>query len=470
MDFKRKAYDELLAWKKKTNHKPIIVEGLRQVGKSYIVSKFAKENYENVVLLDFRHDPEIRLSFKGTLEIDQIITSIQTRLPNNKIIPHKTCFIFEEIGDCDDARASLKSFAIDGRYDVIATGSLLGVDNYRKKHKAPIPTGYEEFLEMSSMDFEEFLWAMNTPQAAIDMLKNGLASLEELPIAIDSYFKEMIKRYMVLGGMPDVIKTFLETNLNYIEARNVQNRLIHDYRADFGRFINDKGKEEIDYQLQSQLNQIFDAIPSQLSRESEVSKFKLSEVSKSARYYQYANAFDWLEKAGLILRTFNLKAIERPLESNKEKNSFKIFISDPGLLMSLFPIATLQDFLNDKLDSRKGSLYENLLATIIHKSGFPLMYFGNYEKHLEIDFLIEGKDGIILLEEKSTNGKMAASRQVMEGKTPYKATQCVKINSNGIGKGSFYISIPQYMSPFFLQNERKTLEDGLQAKPIALEM
>ena len=164
----------------------------------------------------------------------------------------------------------------------------------------------------------------------------------------------------------------------------------------------------------------------------------------------------------------NLKAIESPLQGNAEQNAFKAFVSDPGLLMSLFPLATLQDFLLNRLGSRKGALYENLLASMIAKAGFPLFYYGNYEKHLEIDFLLEGKDGIILLEEKSTNGKMAASRSIMEGNSPFKASRCVKINSSGVGIGSFYTSYPQYMAPFFLESEMQKLKEGLFGKNISL--
>ena len=468
MDFKRKAYDQLMDWKKRKGHKPLIVEGLRQVGKSYIVAKFAEENYENSILLDFRHRKELRLCFKGNLDVDQIISLLRPYLPDKNFVPGKSILIFEEIGDCAEARTSLKSFCLDGRYEVIATGSLLGVDNYRRKSKLPVPTGYEEHLQMTSMDFEEFLWAIGTPESAIESLRKATLNVEELPSALANYFSEAIKEYMIVGGMPDAIRAFLESGRNYLQARSVQEELIKDYRADFGRFVDEEGNERVDYDLQAKLNQIFDAIPSQLSRENDVERFKLSEVSKKARYNQYANVFDWLEKAGLVLLTRNLKAIESPLQGNAENNAFKAFVGDPGLLMSLFPLATLQDFLLNRLGSRKGALYENLLASMIAKAGFPLFYYGNYEKHLEIDFLLEAKDGIVLLEEKSTNGKMAASRSVMEGNSPFKASRCIKINSFGVGKGSFYTSYPQYMAPFLLEEEMKRLKEDLFAPSLSL--
>ena len=468
MDFKRKAYNQLKEWKDRKGHKPLIVEGLRQVGKSYIVAKFAEENYENHIILDFRHRKELRLCFKGNLDVDQIVSSLEPYLPEGKFVPGKTALIFEEIGDCAEAKTSLKSFCLDGRYEVIATGSLLGVDNYRRKSKLPVPTGYEEHLEMTSMDFEEFLWAIGTPESALASLKEAALEIKELPPALANYFSEAIKQYMVVGGMPDAVKAFLESSRNYLKSRSVQEELIKDYRADFGRFVDEDGNEKIDYDLQSKLNQIFDAIPSQLSRENDVQRFKLSEMSKKARYAQYANAFDWLTKAGLVLLVRNLKAIESPLQGNAENNAFKAFVGDPGLLMSLFPLATLQDFLLNRLGSRKGALYENLLASMIAKAGFPLFYYGNYEKHLEIDFLLEAKDGIVLLEEKSTNGKMAASRSVMEGNSPFKASRCIKINSFGVGKGSFYTSYPQYMAPFLLEEEMKRLKEDLFAPSLSL--
>ena len=466
MYFKRKAYEQLRKWKEKEGHKPLIVEGLRQVGKSYIVSKFAKENYDNAITLDFRHRPELRLCFKKSLAVDEIIGNLEPFFPNERFIPHKTCLIFEEIGDCAEARSSLKSFFLDGRYDVLSTGSLLGVENYRRKKKLPVPTGYEEFLKMRSMDFEEFLWAMGCKDETIAILKKATNERSELPAALDHYFREMIKRYTVVGGIPSSVEAFLASSMNYLESRKVLEGLLHDYRADFGRFINENGEEEIDYMLQAQLNQVFSSLPSQLGRAEGNYKFKLSELSKKARYYQYEQAFSWLEEAGLLLFVKNLKAIEKPLQGNEEKHSFKAFISDPGLLMSVFPVSTTSDFLIEKLGSRKGAIYENLLAKFIADTDFPLYYFGNQEKHLEIDFLLEGKDGIILLEEKSTNGKMAASRMVMEGKTPYVAEKCIKVNSSSVSEGSFFTGILQYMAPFFLEEEKKNIEACLFASPL----
>lgn len=465
IEFKRKIEKKLYEWNNDPNKVPLIVDGLRQIGKSYIVDKFAHEEYENVIVYDFRHNKSLRKIFDGNLDVDTIIRNSMPYFPNKEFIPYKTILIFEEIGDCPLARTSFKSFALDKRYAVIATGSLLGVLNYRRKQKIDIPTGYETIIQMTSLDFEEFLWANGLDEKNIDILKQYTSQKKEIPQALADYYKEMIKRYVVVGGMPESIKLFLRTN-NYIKSREYLEGLIKDYRADFGRFINDKNEEEIDYKLQTTLNKILDSIPSQLARETDTHKFKYSEIKKGGRASEFGEPFEWLEKVGLVLRCFNLNAIEKPLEANVDKNYFKAFITDIGLLMAMYPLSTSQEFLLNGLDSRKGTIFENLLAITINKAGLPLYYFSNGKEHLEIDFILEDNEGIILLEEKSVNGKMAASKNVMEGKTKYKAKICYKIIQENFGQGNFYTSIPQYAISFLLDKIKFDLEKGINFEPL----
>lgn len=464
-DFKRKIFDVLVDWNNDPNKVPLIVDGLRQVGKSYIVNKFAYDKYENVIIYDFRHNKVLRKIFDGNLDVDSIIRNSTPYFPDKQFVPYKTILIFEEIGDCPLARTSFKSFAQDKRFAIIATGSLLSVLNYRRKTKIDVPTGYEKIIHMSSLDFEEFLWANNVSENEITFLKDLTKKKEQLPSALADFYKEMIKRYVVVGGMPDSVKAFLQTN-NYIESRKCLEGLINDYRSDFGRFINDENEEEIDYKLQVHLNQIFDSIPSQLARETDTHKFKYSEIKSGGRSSEFEEPFEWLEKAGLILRCFNLNAIEKPLEANVDKAYFKAFISDIGLLMAMYPLSTSQEFLRDELDSRKGAIFENLAATMINKSGLPLYYFSKGSEHLEIDYIFEGDNGIILFEEKAVNGKMAASRSVMEGRTAYKASVCYKVIRENFGGGEFYVSIPQYAVPFLLDSIKSKLDQGVELKPL----
>lgn len=463
--FRRKIYDELIKWDKDTNKLPLVIDGLRQVGKSYIVNKFAYDKYENVITYDFRHNKALRKIFDGNLDVDSIIRNSAVYFPDKQFVPYKTILIFEEIADCPLARTSFKSFAQDKRFTIISTGSLLGIFNYRRKNKIDIPTGYERVIHMSSLDFEEFLWANGIDGKKVDDLKEYTKRKEPLPNSLSAFYKEMIKRYMIVGGMPDSIKKYLKTN-NYIKSREYLEGLIKDYRSDFGRFVNDKSNEEIDYHLQNKLNQVFDSIPSQLARETDTHKFKYSEIKSGGRAKEFEEPFIWLENAGLVLRCFNLRAIEKPLELNTDKTYFKTHISDIGLLMAMYPISTSQELLEDKLDSRKGALFENLVATIINKAGLPLYYFAKGSDHLEIDFIFEGDKGIVLLEEKTINGKMAASRSVMEGKTKYKADICYKVIRENFGKGDFYTSVPLYALPFLLENIVTEITKGKELKPL----
>ena len=291
MYLKRKAYEKLLEWKNRKNHKPVIVEGLRQVGKSYIVDKFVRDNYYNYIVYDFRHRKDLLKIFSGNLDVDTIIKNSKLYFSDKKFEEYNTVLVFEEIGDCPLARTSLKSFALDGRYDVIATGSLLGVINFRRKNKIKIPTGYEEYIKMSSLDFEEFLWATGVNDAQISTLKEYTKEKKELNDFEMDFYKKKIKDYMVVGGLPEAVTSFIEGNDDYIAARNVLERLLNDYRADFGRFVDDDGNEEIDYKLQSQLNMIFDSIPKQLARDQENLKFKFSEVKNGGRSAQFEDAF-----------------------------------------------------------------------------------------------------------------------------------------------------------------------------------
>jgi predicted AAA+ superfamily ATPase len=465
IEFKRKIYGVLVAWNKDQNKMPLIVDGLRQVGKSFIVSKFANETYANVITYDFRHNKVLRKIFDGNLDVDSIIRNSAPYFPDKNFEPHKTILIFEEIGDCPLARTSLKSFAQDNRFTVIATGSLLGILNYRKKQKIDIPTGYEQIIQMSSLDFEEFLWANGVKEENVEILKEYAKKKEELPTALADFYKEMVKRYVVIGGMPGSLKEFLKTN-NYIKSREYLERLISEYRTDFGRFINENNEEQIDYKLQVRLNQIIDSIPSQLAREKDTNKFKYSEIKHGGRSSEFEEPFEWLDKAGLVLRCFNLRAIEKPLEANADKTYFKAFISDIGLLMAMYPLSTSQEFLRDDLDSRKGAIFENLAATMIKKSNLPLYYFSSGSDHIEIDYIFESKNGIVLLEEKSINGKMAASRAVMEGRTNYKAETCYKVIQNNFGHGAFYTTIPQYALPFLLDEIAFELKKGVEFKPL----
>ncbi len=451
MNLKRKAYQQLLSWKNRAGHLPLIVEGLRQVGKSYIVDKFARENYENVIVFDFRYNEVTRSFFQGNLTVDEILKRAYPYFPSSNFVPHKTIIVMEEIGDCPRARTSLKAFESDGRFDVIATGSLLGVANYRKRKKEALPTGSEEFLKMTSLDFEEFLWAIGASQDFIDRLKDSAESFAPLPEPYIEYGKVAMRSYLLVGGMPDAVIAFLESDGDPLAAREVHRRLLRDYEADFGRYVDDGGEERYDMILKGRISAVWKSIPMQLSRENKNSKFRYKDVGGRGRREDFELPLDWLEEAGLIIKCHNTSAPEPPLKSNALQDEFKVYVSDPGLLCATYEETLASLALDGLLGARKGALTENLIATMLNKAGLDCFYYGSALEHKEIDFLLEDAFGILLLEAKSTNGGMAASKALMEGKSPYKRYRCFKIIENDFGKGAFYQSLPHFAFPFFLE-------------------
>ncbi len=454
MELKRKAYQKLLEWKARPNHKPLIVEGLRQVGKSYLVSAFAKENYENVVVFDFRYDPKTRKFFQGDLSVDAILRNAYPYFPSSMFVSNKTAIVFEEIGDCAQARTALKSFALDGRFDVLATGSLLGVAGYRKGKKQPLPTGYEEFLELTSLDFEEFLWAIGATADFIQEIKNSLQTFKPLPEAYVEYGKQAIKAYMLVGGLPDAVVAFIESNGDFFAARRVVEGLLKDYEEDFGRYIDDNGEEKVDLVLKGRLSMVWKSIPIQLARENGNSKFRYASVGGRGRKEDFGLCIDWLEEAGLIVKSRNTVAPEPPLKSNAIDNEFKVFVADPGLLSACYEASLVALTLEELLGARKGALVENLIATMFHKAGLGCYYYANSLEHKEIDFLLEHMGGIVLVEAKSTKGGMGASKALVadESNKVYHNYSSMKVNESNFGEGSFYKTVPHYALPFYLSS------------------
>lgn len=262
--FKRKIEGELESWLSDSSHKPIVVKGVRQCGKTSSVVAFAKQHFDNVVYLDFREHPDFKKFFTPNLEVDSIVMRISAVMPNQKIEPGKTCFIFDEIQDCPSARGSLKYFHLDGRYEVMCTGSLLGVNGYKtreekiEEEKASIPVGFENIVNMYPMDFEEWLWANGIQQIHLDYLSKCLN--EETPVeeALHDRFRELLNEYVVIGGMPEVVTTFLQSK-QIGKVLSIQRRIVDEYKSDMVKYALSSDK--------SKIRECFESIPAQLARE-----------------------------------------------------------------------------------------------------------------------------------------------------------------------------------------------------------
>ena len=403
---KRKIEDTLLQWKNKPDHFPLVLKGVRQCGKTFIVQQFAQQHYESVVYVNFALEADKITAFLGNKDVNTILLNLSTLMPEAKFIPGKTCIILDEIQDCPDARTSLKSFKLDKRFDVIATGSLLGVKGYGDK-KTSVPVGYETIISMCPLDFEEFLWANGIRQEAIDAVRKCFEQEMPVPEGVHYAFKQLFYRYIVVGGLPSAINKYLETR-HMGEVGEVYQSIIDEYEDDMVKYADDADKPHI--------RECFESIPAQLAKENK--KFQYSTIKKGGRASQYAGSLQWLEDAGIIRRCYNTYRTELPLKGNAKEDVFKVYPTDIGILMAMFDNGTRADVLQGKLLGYKGAIFEGVMADFLHKKGQNLYYF-HKDSGLELDFLVRQKGECVPLEVKARTAKAKSLKSALENKPVY---------------------------------------------------
>lgn len=431
---RRKITQELYAWKKRDNRLPLLVSGARQVGKTHSITEFAHEKYTNVISLNFSQNPQYASIFSGSLEVDEMLKRISLFIPTARYTPGETVFFFDEIQESPHARTALKFFALDNRFDVIASGSLLGISY---KDEASLPVGYVDHCHMNSLDFEEFLWAYGYDESAISVLKEHLETMTALPSEIHNKMLELLREYAVLGGMPNVVQHFLDTH-NINEAIRVQKNILRDYRADIAKYAERTEK--------SKARACFDSIPRQLARD--YKKFSYSVVEKKAGGRKYQGSLQWLYDAGIINFCHNLETIELPLEGNVKSDNFKVYTRDTGILLAMLEAGSHRDVLTGNLGIYKGALYENLVADIFAKENRKLYFYGE-GAHREIDFVIRDKGEAVPVEVKSSDNKKAKSLTSLI--TQGKASRGIKLGTNNLGSTNNIETIPLYLAPFLLE-------------------
>lgn len=441
---KRKIINELIEWKENTLSKrnALVIKGLRQVGKTFIVIDFAKKYYENQIYINFKNNDDIKAIFEENLDVDRILMDISAKFPNVKLIPHKTVIIFDEIQECSNARASLKSFVEDGRYDVIATGSLLGIKGYNKKIGKGVPTGSEHIIYMYPLDFEEFLWAKGISEDVINYLKKSFKNKTKISNGVHQSMLRYFKEYICVGGLPEVVNNFILTSDMNVVLKT-QRDLIEEYRDDFAKHLDKNENEEIDYKLLTKINSVFDSIPSQLSKENK--KFQYSKIKEKGRNSEFEDAIEWLVDSGIVSKCYNLHTLELPLEGNKFENIFKLYLNDTGLLMAMLEDGSSFEILNGNLGIYKGAIYENIIADIFSKMGKKLYYY-HKDSGLEIDFIIKYEGNITLVEVKSKNGNTKSANVILNNFDIYKISKCIKIGEYNIGEVDNKITIPYYLA------------------------
>ena len=438
--YKRKIENILQSWLDDVSHKPLVVKGVRQCGKTSSVMDFAQKHFKNVIYLDFHEHPEYKKFFAPNLEVDAIVMRITAAMPDAEIEAGKTCFVFDEIQDCPRARGSLKYFHLDGRYEVICTGSLLGVNGYKtpdekaEEQAASIPVGFEDIVNMYPMDFEEWLWANGIKDMHFDYLKKHLNNETPVEEALHDRFRELLLQYTIVGGMPEVVTTFMETK-QIGKVLSVQRRIIDDYKADMVKYAATADK--------SRIRECFESIPAQLARE--YKKFSYTAVRHGGRGRDYAGSLQWIEDAGIIRRCYNTSTTELPLDGNRIQSEFKVYMADIGLLVAMLEEGTQSSILEGDLLSYKGAIAENLVADIFGKMGRKLYYY-HKDGGVELDFLVRYKGQCTPVECKAATGNAKSMRTVLKHPEKYHVTSAIKLGDYNIGKSNELLTLPMYMA------------------------
>lgn len=431
---KRKIEQALQEWRSLPNHKPLVVKGCRQCGKTFSVLDFAKKNYEHVVYLNFFENPDFASVFSGSLEIDRLIMLLSALLGSDAVFEAgKTILILDEIQECPDARTALKFFRIDGRFDVIGTGSLLGVEGYGKEPRS-IPVGFETVLDMYPLDFEEFLWANGISNQIIDLMRENLETETPIPDALHSRMRQLLLQYAVVGGMPDAVETFVDTKqMDAVLA--IQRDIVRSYEDDMVKYADKKDK--------SHIRECFQSIPKQLSKENK--KFQYSVIKKGSGASKYAGSLQWIEDAGIISRCYNLSITELPLDGNAQTDTFKVYMRDMGLFVSMLEEGTQYDILQGNLLGYKGAIFENLIADIFAKMGRKLYYF-HKESGLEVDFVIRYRGECTLVEVKAATGNVKSAKTILNHPEKYHVNSAIKLGDYNIGRSAQILTLPLYMA------------------------
>lgn len=438
--YKRKIEEKLVSWKNQQKRKPLVIKGCRQCGKTSSVKEFAQQNYSNVIYMDFHEHKEYKSFFAGGLDVNTVTTNISIGIMGVTFTSGDTCLILDEIQDCPRARTSLKSFCLDGRYDVICTGSLLGVNGYKTKEEqeeedeAPIPIGYEQIINMFPMDFEEWLWANGIKNEHVELLRKHLNDETPINDAIHSRMRELLLQYTIVGGMPEAVSTFLTTH-NMGQTRAVQANIIEGYKADMIKYAKASDKPRI--------RECFESIPRQLARE--YNKFAYAVIRKGGKGKDYAGSIQWIEDAGIINRCYNIHITELPLSGNAVNDQFKVYMADTGLFISMLEDGTAWSVMQGDLGTYKGAIYENLMADILCKMGRKLYYF-HKDSGLEIDFVMRYKGKCTIVECKARNGNAKSMQTVLNHTEKYNVNQAFKIGDYNVGRRGNMLTIPFYMA------------------------
>lgn len=431
MYLERKIDKFLSDWKKNNDRKPLIVKGPRQIGKTESIKRFAQNNYKSIIEINFVTSEKYKMITSDGYDTDSIIKNISLINPSNRFIPNETVIFFDEIQEFPDIATSLKFFNIDGRFDVICSGSLLGI-NYKRIESNSV--GYKTDYNMYSLDFEEFLWAKGYNNDVINEMLKAMLELKPFSELQHTIFSSLFLDYCVLGGMPAVVKEYIK-NKTFEGTLEIQRQLIADYQEDIRKYA--VGLD------QTRITNVFNSIPVQLAKENK--KFQLSKIEKGARFKDYRGCIEWLQDAGMIHMCYCLNNPELPLKGNYDPNKFKIYFCDTGLFVALLDDEAQEDLrANKNLSVYKGALYESIVGEALVKSGYGLYYYKKDNGTLEQDFFVRTSNSLIPLEVKSTNNRSKSLSALVSNEKYSDIEYGIKLCAGNIGFSNDLYTFPYY--------------------------
>ncbi len=423
----------LKEWKQRENHLPLIVKGARQVGKTEAIRNFAKDNYENVIEINFYTHKEYRNIFNDGLDVDNILRNLSLINPELIFTANKTLIFFDEIQNCINCASSLKFFKEDGRFDVIASGSLMGI-NYKEIESNSV--GYKEDYEMNSLDFEEFLWAKGYKEEQIEEMYNHMINLIPFSEIEMNVYTNAFQDYIVLGGMPAVVFQYIKQK-NFSGTLAMQKQILLDYEEDITKYA-----EGLD---QGRILDVYHKIPVFLGNENK--KFQITKLRTGARNREYIGTIEWLKNAGIINISYGLAEINLPLKGNYNPDNYRIYFKDTGLLIASLDEESQEDLRNNKnFNTYKGAVYENIIADMLVKEGYSLYFYKNEKSTLEIDFFLRDKNSLIPVEVKATDGSCKSLNNILNNQKYKDIKYGIKLGLKNIGFNDKFYTFPYFVT------------------------
>lgn len=429
---KRKIDKYLTDWKNRPDKKPLIIKGARQIGKTRSVEWFAGQNYASVIEINFIEQKKYREIFNDGFEVDAILKNISLLNPELKFIPGNTIFFFDELQACPNCATSLKFFKLDGRFDVICSGSLMGI-SYNEIESNSV--GYKEDYEMHSMDFEEFLWAKGyNDEFTADLFSHMLDVRPLSELQMDTLMS-LFRDYVIIGGMPEVVSTYVR-NKNFSGTLDIQRQLLKDYEEDITKYVEGLDKAKV--------KAVYNHISTFLAKENK--RFQITKIARNARNRDYMGCVEWLADAGVVNVCYCLNQPELPLKGNYDPKMYKIYFKDTGLLIASLDEEAQEDLrANKNLGTYKGAIYENIVGDMLVKQGYRLFYYHSDRPALEMDFFIRDADSLIPVEVKANDGATASLNRLLNDDKYNDVKYGIKLGYRNIGfNGKFYIF------PYFL--------------------